>query len=87
VSTDGNGLRDELTALLTGPGATASTVSTRPALDAPKAAWVDYCVALGADRAHLEGGTAHWSDTAGGHVEAEAPTKAGLIELADRLGG
>lgn len=72
----------------------------RPADSATKAAWVDYVVGLGADRAHVEGGSWHYRpDLDNGYdaardgephpayEQAAALTKGELVDLADRLGG
>jgi hypothetical protein len=57
----------------------------RPADSAAKAAWVDYCVALGADRAVIEGTSEHWDGNA--YAPTEALTRNELVDLAGRLGG
>jgi hypothetical protein len=69
VSTDSNGLNDEVIAELNAPPAEASTdaprtLPDRPAASAARGEWVDYCVALGAHRARLEGQTAHYDPDA-----------------------
>lgn len=62
----------------------------RPAKGAGRDAWVDYCVALGADRHYLENDTVHIVDATPGNevVEDHAPLSVSdLREYADRLGG
>jgi hypothetical protein len=61
-------------------------IPDRPADGATKAKWVDYCVALGADRTFLTSDTEH-NDGTGTIVTEPALTRDELIELADRLGG
>lgn len=61
-------------------------VPPRPADDAAEDAWVDYCVALGADGG-IARGTLHWDGEVGEVLVAAPLTKAELVELATRLGG
>lgn len=71
----------------------ARRMPDRPAEGASKPAWVDYCVALGAQREDLEEETSHHvtgrgeaPDILGEYVSAPY-TKDELVALADRLGG
>ena len=51
MASDGNGLADEAQVTLNDvPAGLPASVPDRPADSAPKAKWVDYVVALGADR-------------------------------------
>lgn len=60
----------------------------RPADDADDAAWVDYCVALGADREFLTCDTEHWTGDHHGHLVTLPPvTGLDLRALAENLGG
>lgn len=77
------------------------TLPERPSDGADKARWVDYVVALGADRDAVTGTTSHWSpdgvtviegeygpvEERGGYVDEPGLTRSDLIDLADRLGG
>lgn len=91
VATSSAGLSDEVSAELnpTGPGPDygpqADSIPARPTDGASKEKWVDYAVALGADRTFLTEDTTHAADT--GPVTKPALTRAELIKLADRLGG
>lgn len=102
MSSDSSGLRDEVHAALDNPdddpgfevfeaarGNTdqAEPVPGRPADGAPKWKWVDYCVALGADRTFISENTEHYDDEHGGMVTESALARDDLIDLADRLGG
>lgn len=74
----------------TGQGYDNLPALERPADSAGKAAWVDYAVALGADRTYLEGDTEHTAYDQGGnpeYVTSPGLTKPELVELADRLEG
>jgi hypothetical protein len=64
-------------------------IPDRPADGAAKAKWVDYCVALGADRTFLTEDTEHGGGGADGNERITEPalTRDQLIELATRLGG
>jgi hypothetical protein len=69
-------------------------VGKRPGDSASKAAWVDYCVSLGADRDYLEGDTDHnrleLDENFQPVVTKETHpglTRDQLIELADSMGG
>src|SRR5215218_5507023 len=69
-------------------------IGKRPADSAAKGEWVDYCVALGADRHYLENLTEHYDGTAyvdgveqAVYEQHPALTKEELVDLADRLGG
>jgi hypothetical protein len=97
MSTDSNGLTDGVTAELNpavGDDAGEPQLK-RPPGSAGKAAWVDYCVALGADRDRLEGRTAHYGvvphesgvGLTNGYATPPALAKEELVDLADRLGG
>lgn len=73
MSTDSAKVTDDVTVELNGDQVTSNLPALeRPADGALKAKWVDYAVALGADRAWVEG---------------EDYTVADLRDLADRLGG
>ena len=57
MTTDESGITDEVQVSLNGPQVSAPpapAVPERPADNAPKAKWVDYVVALGADRSVAE---------------------------------
>jgi hypothetical protein len=90
-ASDGAGLTDEVYAELnpTGPepdyGPQADPIPARPANSAGVAAWVDYVVALGADRDFVTSDTQHFRG--GEYATAPAFTRERLIALADRLGG
>jgi hypothetical protein len=70
-------------------------IPDRPADNAPQATWVDYCVALGAQRGDLENDTTHYVSGTGIDAPPDpAPTYTSpayttpeLKDLADRLGG
>lgn len=97
MTTDGAGLTDEVIPELNPPPAEVTDAEPglhRPADSASKADWVEYVVALGADRAAVAGESEHWDPTAvasggtgGDYVRAPELTKAELVELADRLNG
>lgn len=86
-----SGLRDDLVAELNpaGPepdyGPQPEPIPARPADGAAKDAWVDYVVALGADRTFVTMDTEHFDGT--GYAAEPGLSRAGLIALADRLGG
>lgn len=90
MASDRNLMEDSVTVELTSPGENLPPVGDRPADGAPTAAWVDYCVDLGADRTYLTQTTLHFD-----HLEADGATatyleepkftKSQLIDLADRL--
>lgn len=88
---DSSGLTDEVNAEVNSSssapdhGPQASPIPDRPADGASKDAWVDYVVALGADRTYVTGETEHFDRDA--YVIDPGLTRAQLIELADRLGG
>jgi hypothetical protein len=88
---DSSGIQDTVVADLNptgdGPdrGPQPAPVPDRPADRAPTGKWVDYVVALGADRQFVTAETRHWN---GEEYEASpALRRDDLIELADRLGG
>jgi hypothetical protein len=93
VSTDGSGIRDTAQAELNPPDDPGpaeeqpAALPDRPTDGAKKDKWVDYVVALGADRRAVTGNTEHWDDELGGHVATEALSREDLINLADALGG
>lgn len=70
----------------------ARRLPERPAQSADKAEWVDYCVALGADKRDLTKTTKHnvtlpdQAEVLDVYVSPEY-TKDELVDLADRLGG
>lgn len=72
---------------------TEPATPARPAKSAKVEQWVEYAVALGADRTFVTEETTHtaWRLNAGRPEEYQltepALTRAELIELADRLGG
>lgn len=74
MSTDSASGGDEIIVELKRPALPA-----RPGDDDSRPAWVDYVVALGADRAFVEGQAPY--------TEWERVDDVGLRELADRLGG
>jgi hypothetical protein len=88
---DGSGLSDEVHAELNPTGSDpdrgpqADPIPERPAASADKAAWVDYVVALGADRTFVTEDTEHFDGVEYG-IEPGF-TRQQLIDLADRLGG
>lgn len=83
---DSAGLTDEVHVTLNGvPLGQSQPIPSRPADGASVAAWVDYVVALGADRTFVTADTEHFD---GNERVVAAPLRRGdLIELADRLGG
>jgi hypothetical protein len=91
MSNDSSGLSDEVAAEVnpTGSepdnGVQADPIPDRPADGAAKDAWVDYVVALGADRTFVTETTEHFDRDA--YVLEPGLTRAQLAELADRLGG
>jgi hypothetical protein len=91
MSNDSSGLSDEVHAEInpTGPGPDngpqPEPIGDRPADGASTAAWVDYCVALGADRTFLTEETGHFDG--GGYARESKFGRGDLIALADRLGG
>jgi len=92
VRADDSGLTDEVIAELnpTGPepdyGPQRDPIPARPADDDGEQDWVEYVVALGADRTFVTETTIHRVDALDA-VESPAFERAELIELADRLGG
>lgn len=92
-ATDASGMTDEVSAELNpaGPepdyGSQPESVPERPADGASRAKWVDYVVALGADRAFVTSDTEHHDAATGRTVTEPALGRDELIELADRLGG
>jgi len=92
MSHDSAGLTDEVFAELNpaGPepdyGPQPDPIPARPSDGAGIEKWVDYVVALGADRTFVTETTVHRVDPIDA-VEAPALKRAQLIELADRLGG
>lgn len=111
MATENNQMSDEVTITQRGGpdgevtvtyGAQPEPLPNRPADGAPKAKWVDYVVALGADRDYVEGNTDHWDAEAAlaldpddpaldffgsGYVTHSGLTVPELRDLADRLGG
>jgi hypothetical protein len=104
MSTDGAGISDDVQAqtfsdadaddMAAAEDAREATeqppaIPDRPADGAAKAKWVDYCVALGADRTFLTEDTEHGGGGADGNERITEPalTRDQLIELATRLGG
>lgn len=89
--TSDSGLRDAVTAELnpSGPepdyGPQPEPVADRPANGASKDVWIDYVVALGADRTFVTSDTYHFDGT--GYAPEPGLSRADLIALADRLGG
>lgn len=96
---DGAGLSDDVTVALNPAAADAETTArlqggqhvpsvplpSRPAVSASKAEWVAYVVALGGDRAFLEGKSEHWTGV--GYAQATGFTVEELGALASWLGG
>lgn len=92
MANDGAGLSDEVQADLNpadepAPEGRSDPIPDRPADGAAKAKWVDYVVALGADRDFISGDTEHYDAGADGMVTLPALTRDDLRDLADRLGG
>jgi len=106
MTSDVNGLRDEVHIRVTGDEETAGRLGEalaaalngprtpqtpqlpgRPDNDAPRKDWVEYVVALGADRTYVTGTTRHYSSEAGRHLAEPGLTREQLIPLANRLGG
>ncbi|GIE35902.1 hypothetical protein Ait01nite_089470 [Actinoplanes italicus] len=83
---DSAGLTDEVLVVVNG-GARSNAIPDRPADTAAKAVWVDYVVALGADRTFVTGATDHYDEKQGAVVTEPGMTVGQLIELAGRLGG
>ena len=74
------------------PAGELPSVPARPSDGAPKAAWIDYAVALGADREALTGEREHWDEQGGdsengGYVPGRALTRNEIRDVADSLGG
>lgn len=88
---DGAGLTDEVYVELNqnGPepdyGPQPDPIPARPDDDADLEVWVDYVVALGADRDFVTEDTQHFKDER--YATAPAFSRERLIALADRLGG
>lgn len=99
MANENSGLSDDVQASTFGDADPAASEAARQATDQPdpipdrpadgatKAKWVDYCVALGADRTFLISDTEHFDAEAGEPVTEPALTRDDLIDLADRLGG
>jgi L-ascorbate metabolism protein UlaG (beta-lactamase superfamily) len=91
MSTSDSGLSDEVntevnpTMDVPDRGPQAAAIPDRPADGAPTGAWVDYVVALGADRTFVTGDTRHFDGE--GYAAEAGLRRSELIELADRLGG
>lgn len=92
MATDENALTDEVVIELNGK--LVGTVEMPPIPDRPDDAsdrdeWVEYVVALGADRNFVEAETAHWEGDPdnGEYVLAPALETEQLKDLAKRLGG
>jgi hypothetical protein len=88
---DSSGLSDEvITALNTEPDEATgrpSGIPVRPAGNADRGTWIEYVVALGADRAYVSGSTEHYSSETGQVDTHPGLGRGELIQLADRLGG
>jgi hypothetical protein len=85
---DGAGLTDEVQVFVNGePHGVAVPLPDRPGKGVGKDVWVDYVVALGADRAFVTGGNRRFDTESGDLVTDPSLTKDELIALADRLGG
>lgn len=81
-------LTDEVQVHLNGVEVTnGATLPKRPAASASKAAWIDYAVALGADRAHITDGGSYIDSETEEVTEQGGLTKDAIVALADRLGG
>lgn len=88
MATSQAGLRDAVQVHVNGTDVnTLEQTPDRPVAGAPKSEWIDYVVALGADRAFLLGNTVHFDAARSEHVPGEAFSRTELTELADRLGG
>jgi hypothetical protein len=88
MTTSEAGLRDGVQVHVNGADVdTVAQIPDRPADDAPDSEWVDYVVALGADRAFLVGETEHYDADFGERVPGAALSRTELAELASRLGG
>lgn len=91
MTTSDNGMSDEIRVELNPTGSEPdrgpqpNPIPDRPADGAPKLAWVDYVVALGADRTFVSEETVHSDGDR--QVEEPALSRPQLIKLADRLGG
>lgn len=90
MSTNDSGLRDQVVVELNPADPEPARdqpdpIPARPATGDSKSAWVDYVVALGADRTFVTADTEHF----GGIDYGIEPgfTRQQLIDLADRLGG
>lgn len=89
---DGSGMTDSVNAALNDDdepdrGEQPQAIPDRPADGAPKAKWVDYVVALGADRTFVTEDTEHHDAELGEAATEPGLSRDELIELADRLGG
>lgn len=91
MSTNDSGLRDDVSADLNPSGSRPDNgpqpapIPDRPAAGASKDVWVDYVVALGADRTFVTTDTEHFDGD--GYAIEPGLTRPQLIDLADRLGG
>lgn len=91
MSSDSSGLADEVISDLNPSdpepdrGLQPAPIPDRPADGAGKDAWVDYVVALGADRPFVTADTEHFDGE--GYTTEPSFTRAQLIQLADRLSG
>ena len=91
--TDSAGLSDEVIAELNPPPegpprpGQLDPLPERPADSASKAKWVDYVIALGADRGFVEGDTEHYDAIEEAMVTLPGLTRDELQDLADRLMG
>jgi hypothetical protein len=92
MTVDSSGLTDEVAAELNPAspepdnGPQPDPIPKRPADGAAVDKWVEYVVALGADRTFVTEATCH-QDGPNDYEVVPALKRAELIELADRLGG
>jgi hypothetical protein len=90
-TTSDSGLADEVMVELNPPGPEPdygpqpAAIPDRPADGASKDAWIEYVVALGADRTFVTSDTEHFAGE--GYKTEPGLSRPQLIQLADRLGG
>lgn len=94
MSTDNNGLEDELDVQLNGDEEEAyggipaeGTLKERPSDSAPRSKWAEYCISLGADENYINNPTEHWDDSEQEYVIHSKLTQEQLMEYAAGLGG
>lgn len=88
MTADSAGLTDEIFVEVNGIAhGQLAPLPDRPAGGAGEEVWIDYVVALGADREFVSGDTDHFDVAEGSVITEPGLTEPELIALADRLGG